>query len=49
MEKFYPLNRQQFQAVSALASHQRYRHFIGRVVVSPHQLQGDVEEELSCL
>lgn len=31
MEKSYPLNRQQFQAVSALASHQRYRHFIGRV------------------
>ena len=31
MEMSYPLNRQQFQAVSALASHQRYRHFIGRV------------------
>lgn len=31
MEKSYPLTRQQFQAVSALPSLQRYRHFIGRV------------------
>ncbi|MEX8193887.1 DUF2750 domain-containing protein [Comamonas guangdongensis] len=31
MENSYSLNRQQFQAVSALAGHQRYRHFIGRV------------------
>ncbi|MDR3003753.1 MAG: DUF2750 domain-containing protein [Acidovorax sp.] len=31
MEKSYSLHRQQFQAVSALASHQRYRHFIARV------------------